>query len=100
VKKITSVDDALAYVSRLGFGERPGHAGWIPEHQRRVSIAADALLQASGQTSWYQKTFKPFKAEFHRYKSPEGHVFPWRSAFLVVNEDGKVMTLEMSRVKL
>jgi len=100
MKKITSVDDAWAYCKKLGFGERPGYPGWIPESQRRLSAVVDALLAASGQSTWFQKTFKPFKVEFHRYKSPEGHSFPWRSAFLVVNEEGKVTTLEMSRVKV
>lgn len=100
MKTIRSVDDAWDYVRRLGFGERPGSPGWIPEAQRRIDIVTRALLAASGQSSWYQKTFKPFKVKFHRYKSPEGHIFPWRSAFLVVGDDGKVKTLDMSRVKV
>jgi len=96
MKAIKSFDDALHYCNRLGFAG----SGNIQGRQDSLVRATEALLRASGQTSWYQKEFKPFKVEFHRYKETGfGHGYPWLSSFDIVRSDGTKTHLDMSRVK-
>ena len=66
-KQINEFDDCLHYVVRLGvvsnYGKTPG---WIPQYQKGVCAVCDRILNQSGQSTWYHKTFKPFQVRFDR----------------------------------
>ena len=78
LKIITCFDDALHYVSRLGFADN----GNIAMRQANLCTMADKLLAVSNNATWYHKEFKPFKVRLIR-KYVNGNYVPWKSAFLV-----------------
>jgi len=95
MKKIGSFDDALNYCYRLGFAG----SGNMSFRQSALVTVCDALLKASGQDTWYEKTLKPFRVEYHRH-TDNGNTYPWLGSFDVVGPDRKKVHLDMNRVKI
>ncbi len=76
MKKIASVNEALAYVRRLGFTPD----GTIHHQQACLYALCEALEQAAGGY--------PYEARFHRYVSAHGISFPWLGEFTVKGARG------------
>jgi len=85
MKLITSFDDALHYVHRLGFAGN----GSIAQQQWQLCHTCDLLLSASGQDTWHKKEFKPFMVRLKRYKTLDGIVILQASRFLVIRNGYK-----------
>lgn len=95
-KEIADPDSAYEYVNRLGFA---GGGGNIATKQQDLTVVVDALLEASGNTTWYHKVFKPFRVQFKTHVAPSGHKFPWLGKFTVKAVDGTTRTVDMRTVK-
>jgi hypothetical protein len=61
-----SFDSVFAYVQRLPRLTVGKGLGWIPYQQRVWCDVCDKLLHASGNTTWYHKTFLPFEVEYDK----------------------------------
>lgn len=79
MKKIANINEALAYVRRLGFTP----AGTIHHQQVCLCALCEALEQAAGGY--------PYEARFHRYVSAYGISFPWLGRFTVNGASGAMM---------
>ncbi len=79
MKKIANIDEALAYVRRLGFAP----AGTIHHQQICLYALCEALDQAAGRY--------PYEIRFHRYVSAQGISFPWLGKFTVKGAHGAVV---------
>jgi hypothetical protein len=79
MKKIANIDEALAYVRRLGFTPD----GTIHHQQICLYALCEALEQAAGGY--------PYQIRFHRYVSAQGISFPWLGKFTVKGARGAVM---------
>ncbi len=79
MKKIADIDEALAYVRRLGFTP----AGTIHHQQICLYALCEALEQAAGGY--------PYGVRFHRYVSAQGISFPWLGKFTVKSASGAVV---------
>ncbi len=79
MKRIESIDEALAYVRRLGFTP----AGTIHHQQICLYALCEALEQAAGGY--------PYGVRFHRYVSAYGISFPWLGKFTVKSASGTVV---------
>jgi hypothetical protein len=92
MKTINGFDDCLQYVQHLGFGKVAKGPGWIPLAQGLLCDTCDNLLAASGQTSWYEKTFKPFRVRYTYDHDSQGQRYPVRrnrGQFTLVLQDGR-----------
>ena len=83
MKLIDSFDTCLSYANRLGFAGKSN----IANMQRNLCNVADTLLEASGNTTWYHKEFKPFRVVLHTYKS-NGFCYPALGSFDIIKADG------------
>ncbi|NPV81941.1 MAG: hypothetical protein HPY52_17045 [Firmicutes bacterium] len=81
MKTVHNFDEALRYVHRLGFAPNSN----IIHQQGALCAVVEALEAAAGGY--------PFKVVNHRYKSPEGHSYPWLSEFIVHGAKGKQRVL-------
>ena len=79
MKKIANIDEALAYVRRLGFAPN----GTIHHQQICLCALCEALEQAAGGY--------PYGIRFHRYVSGQGISFPWLGKFTVKGARGAVV---------
>ncbi len=79
MKRIESIDEALAYVRRLGFTP----AGTIHHQQACLYALCEALEQAAGGYA--------YEVRFQRYVSAQGISFPWLGKFTVKGARGAVM---------
>ena len=79
MKKIADIDEALAYVRRLGFTP----AGTIHHQQICLCALCEALEQAAGGY--------PYQIRFHRFLSAQGISFPWLGKFTVKSASGTVV---------
>ena len=79
MKKIANINEALAYVRRLGFTPD----GTIHHQQVCLCALCEALEQAAGGY--------PYEARFHRYVSAHGINFPWLGKFTVKGVSGTVV---------
>lgn len=79
MKKIANIDEALAYVGRLGFAP----AGTIHHQQICLYSLCQALEQAAGGY--------PYQIRFHRFVSAHGISFPWLGKFTVKGVSGTVV---------
>ena len=79
MKKIANINEALAYVRRLGFTP----AGTIHHQQICLYALCEALEQAAGGY--------PYGVRFHRYVSAQGISFPWLGKFTVKSASGAVV---------
>ena len=79
MKRIESIDEALAYVRRLGFTP----PGTIHHQQICLYALCEALEQAAGGYA--------YEIRFHRYVSAQGISFPWLGRFTVKGARGAVM---------
>jgi hypothetical protein len=94
MKEINSFDDALQYVHRLGFAG----SGNIVTRQSNLCDVTDLFLKASGQISWYQQTFEPFKVRFKPYRDSWGKINRRNSRFEILLKDGSKYTVYMTKV--
>jgi|GEM_PF-1088060 len=95
-KEITDPDSAYEYVNRLGFARGGGN---IATKQQDLTVVVDALLEASGNTTWFHQVYKPFRVQFKTHVAPSGHKFPWLGKFTVKAIDGTTRTVDMRVVK-
>jgi len=79
MKKIANIDEALAYVRRLGFAPN----GTIHHQQACLYALCEALDQAAGGY--------PYQVRFHRFVSAHGISFPWLGRFTVKGASGAVV---------
>ena len=79
MKKIANIDEALAYVRRLGFTP----AGTIHHQQICLYALCEALERAAGGY--------PYEVRFQRYVSAHGISFPWLGKFTVKGASGAVV---------
>ena len=79
MKKIADIDEALAYVRRLGFTP----AGTIHHQQICLYALCEALERAAGGY--------PYEVRFQRYVSAQGISFPWLGKFTVKGARGAVV---------
>ena len=79
MKRIESIDEALACVRRLGFTP----AGTIHHQQVCLYALCEALEQAAGGY--------PYQVRLNRYVSRQGISFPWLGKFTVKGASGTVV---------
>ncbi len=79
MKKIANINEALAYVRRLGFTP----VGTIHHQQICLYALCEALEQAAGGY--------PYQIRFHRHVSAYGISFPWLGKFTVKGVHGTIV---------
>ena len=78
-KVINNYEDCFNYVNLLGFAGN----GTIQHKQMSLNAIAQKLCDVSGNNTWFNKEFKPFKVKFNRFYSESGFYFPYLGSFVI-----------------